>query len=70
MGLENSTCDRCREKSNMLIGSYFNTDMICLTCEEKEKAHSMFAMAKAIENEQVRQGNFNYQGIGLPSDLK
>lgn len=70
MGLENSTCDRCKQKSNVLTGSYFNTEMICLECDKKERAHSMFKMAQSIEAEQVRQGNYNFEGIGLPDDLK
>lgn len=70
MGLENSTCDRCKKPSNMLTGSYFNTEMICMSCDEKERAHSMFEMARAKEREQVKQGNYNYEGIGLPNDLK
>jgi two-component SAPR family response regulator len=69
MGLENSTCDRCKEEVSTLKGSYFNTEMICLECDSRERAHSMFEMAKKIENEQVKQGNYNFEGIGLPIDI-
>jgi hypothetical protein len=30
----------------------------------------MFEMARAKEREEVKQGNYNYEGIGLPNDLK
>ena len=70
MGLENSTCDRCKKEASTLKGSYFNLDMICLKCDSKERTHSMFEMAKKIENEQVKQGNYNFEGIGLPNDLR
>ncbi len=49
--------------------SYFNTDFICLDCEEKERTHPAYAEAKRIEEEQVRQGNLNFKGVGKPPDL-
>jgi len=49
--------------------SYFNTQTICPKCEEKERQHPKFKEAQEAEMRQVRQGNFNFGGIGLPSDL-
>jgi hypothetical protein len=65
-----TTCDRCKKESNILTGSYFNTEMICLSCDEKEKNHDKYKDAKDAELEQVKQGNYNFEGIGLPNDLK
>tara|TARA_R110001606_G_scaffold88991_1_gene200195 strand:- start:458 stop:607 length:150 start_codon:yes stop_codon:yes gene_type:complete len=48
----------------------FNTEMICLKCKEKEIKHEMYDVARKVESDQVRSGNYNYEGIGLPDDLK
>ena len=52
-----------------MTGSYFNTDWICISCAEKERLHPDYEMAKKIENEQVRKGNYNFPGIGKPKTL-
>ena len=65
----NGFCDRCHERTNVTCMSYFNTDTLCMKCLDKEKAHSKYAEAKEIENEAVRNGNYNFAGVGLPSDL-
>ena len=70
MGLENSTCDRCNSKATTLKGSFFNTDMICLNCNQKEMEHKDYSLAKEKELEEVKNGNYNFEGIGLPLDLK
>ena len=43
--------------------------MICLSCAEKEAAHPKFKLAQDRERAEVKKGNLNYEGIGLPSDL-
>jgi len=48
--------------------SYFNTDMICIECEEKEKAHPKYPEAKAAEAEAIAKGDYNFHGIGLPPE--
>lgn len=63
-------CDRCHKETGMSTGSYFNTEQICFACAEIERAHPDFQRAREVEMEQVRQGNFNYQGVGLPADLR
>lgn len=63
-------CDRCNRKTNSTKGSYFNTDMICSICEQKEKAHPQYQYAVQMEQEQVMNGNMKYEGIGLPEELK
>jgi hypothetical protein len=45
--------------------SWFNTDCICKECDEKEKAHPRYKEAKEAELEQVKKGNYNFEGIGF-----
>jgi len=62
-------CDRCKDPMKSSIMSRFNTQQICENCEQKEKAHPKYAEAKAAEFEACKNGNRNFKGIGLPSDL-
>lgn len=59
-------CDRC---GGSLEGgrtmSMFNTDCICMKCKEEEKKNKDYKKAKDAEIDQVRKGNYNYDGIGL-----
>ncbi len=64
-----SNCDRCRKKMGSCSMSRFNTDMICESCENKEKSHAKYAEAKSVEESMVRNGNMNFKGIGKPADL-
>jgi len=63
-------CDRCRRKTLSVTGSMFNTELICPDCEKRERAHPKYEEARRIEEEHVRQGNYNFPGIGLPADLR
>jgi hypothetical protein len=63
-------CDRCGQKKNSFTMSIFNTDWICEDCCEKETAHPQYHKARKIEAEHCRKGNYNYEGIGLPDDLR
>lgn len=63
-------CDRCGEETRAYTTSYFNTETICIErCVAAERAHPLFEQARAIETQQVQNGNFNYPGVGLPPDL-
>jgi hypothetical protein len=62
-------CSRCRVETNITTMSYFNTQMICMKCDEKERDHPDFKAAQDAEMAQVRQGNMNFKGVGKPSDL-
>lgn len=62
-------CDRCDKKSSSHIMSMFNTDWICFSCLEEERQHPDYPKARAAELAEVRKGNFNFPGIGKPSDL-
>ena len=64
-------CQRCGLAPVLTwTGSRFNTESICRTCEEKEKAHPAYSEAVAAELQSVRAGDYNFIGIGLPSDLR
>ena len=63
-------CDRCKSETLISTGSYFNTQQICLECRRREEAHPDFERARRVEEEAVRRGEYNFPGIGLPSDLK
>ena len=43
---------------------YFNTEIICLKCKEKEKSHPRYEEARKAENEAVKRGDYNFGGIG------
>lgn len=62
-------CERCGQSSLTLKMSFFNTQMICPECIETEKAHPTYEDAHKAETEAVRQGNYNFPGVGLPNDL-
>lgn len=69
MSLRNGRCDRCGEKTNGLTMSIFNTDMVCIYCLIKEQEHPKYKEAKRVEHEHVKNGDYNFKGIGLPDDL-
>lgn len=65
-----SYCDRCgKENPRALSGSFFNEDICCMECIEMEERHELYSIARYIENKEVKKGNMNFEGIGLPRDL-
>ena len=48
----------------------FNTEMICPKCKSVESKHPKYEEARDAEVQEIRKGNFNFEGIGLPKDLK
>jgi hypothetical protein len=50
--------------------SRFNTDVICAVCVGKERQHPEYEKACEVEIDEIRKGNYNFEGIGLPEDLK
>lgn len=58
-------CERCNKETNIQSMSWFNTEMICLECKEEEKNHPRYEEAKAKELEEVKRGNYNFEGIGF-----
>ena len=64
------TCDRCGKESISSTGSMFNVEQICFDCKDKEMAHPQYDEARRVELEAVQNGDYNFPGIGLPSDLR
>lgn len=63
-------CDRCGENTGgATTMSYFNEDVLCMECDEKERAHPKFKEALEADQRAVRAGNYNFPGIGKPADL-
>lgn len=63
-------CDRCGcPNNNHTTMSKFNTDEICMPCKDKEQAHPDYKRASDVEIEEIKKGNYNFEGIGLPEDL-
>ena len=66
-----TSCQRCGNTEPVYTtGSYFNTEQVCEVCDGKEQAHPQYAEAKKTEDDAVRAGNMNFQGVGLPADLR
>ena len=64
-------CERCgTEVQGLTTASWFNEQMICLDCDEKEHAHPDIERAKAAERKACARGDFNFRGLGLPPDLQ
>lgn len=63
-------CERCGKETTTSMMSMFNTQQCCMACIEKERKHPKYAEARRVDATQVRLGNFNFKGIGLPYDLK
>lgn len=64
------SCDRCGQKGREFKGSIFNTQVICPHCLEKERNHPLYRKALETERAECLKGNLNFEGIGLPDDLK
>jgi hypothetical protein len=64
-------CDRCGEKKpSSVIMSMFNLENLCTRCKDIERGHPLYKIAYEREVEEIRKGNLNFEGIGLPDDLK
>ena len=50
--------------------SMFDTKMICMECEQKEREHPDYKKAKQAELDAVKRGKYNFEGIGHPSSKK
>jgi hypothetical protein len=60
---------RCGCESLASIMSMFNTDEICMACKAKERQHPDYRRAADRELAEVKAGNYNYPGVGKPTDL-
>lgn len=43
----------------------FNTQMICMDCQDKEQKRDDYDKAVKEENKALKSGNRNFKGIGL-----
>jgi len=43
----------------------FNTQLICLECSKKEQKRSDYEKARKADEAEIREGNYNFKGIGL-----
>lgn len=60
-------CDRCGGTlKNGRQMSMFNKDCLCMSCIEKEKKLPEYKAARDADNEQIKRGNYNFEGIGYP----
>lgn len=64
-----SVCVRCGATNCATTMSKFNTDIICMSCKDKERKHPKYAEADAAELAAVKAGDYNFPGIGKPADL-
>lgn len=63
-------CDRCGKELVSRIMSMYNEDCICLECKEEETQFEDYKIARDAEHEEVKRGNYNYEGIGLKKGRK
>ena len=62
-------CERCGKQTNTHTMSMFNMENICMECKDKERKHPKYREAQEAERQAVRNGNYNFPGIGKPADL-
>jgi hypothetical protein len=65
----NGNCERCKTKTSIMTMSMFNTQMCCEQCIEKERKHPKYKEAVKTELKEIKSGNTNFPGIGLPDEL-
>ena len=58
-------CDRCGAPLTVRIMSMFNEQVICMACKEKERRRTDYREAVEADNEEIRNGNRNFKGIGF-----
>ena len=53
----------------MTTMSWFNMQIICMDCNDREHAHPDIQRAKQAEERAMLAGDKAFPGIGLPADL-
>ena len=61
-----AVCDRCEEKLVRSRMSWFNTDIICESCQRRENQHPDIRYARDKETAAVLAGDTNFPGVGWP----
>jgi len=59
-------CHRCGSESDFHTMSMFDVALICMECLTFERNHPDYPRAKSAEEEEVKRGNLNFEGIGYP----
>ena len=63
---EVENCDRCgRPLNGCRIMSMYNHEVLCMDCKDKETQREDYRKAVEVDHEQIRRGNYNFEGIGL-----
>lgn len=59
-------CDRCGNSlASGRIMSMYNKECICMNCKEKEKQRKDYSSAVDADINEIKKGNYNFEGIGL-----
>ncbi len=59
-------CDRCgKSLDGGRTMSMFNTDCICMECKKKETLREDYKDAQETDMAEIRNGNYNFKGIGF-----
>lgn len=59
-------CDRCGGSlEDGRTMSMFNEDCICMKCKAEERKRDDYSKAVQADHEQIKQGNYNFKGIGF-----
>lgn len=66
----NRKCHRCGTETRIWTMSRFNTQECCPDCIDRERLHPRYPEAEAAELAAIRDGDYNFGGIGLPDDLR
>lgn len=62
-------CQRCGSSlDGGRIMSMVNEQVICLECKAKERKHPNYKKAIEAEREAVKNGNYNFKGIGFENE--
>ena len=60
-----TNCDRCHAPTASTIMSKFNTQNLCMACDDDEQAAPGYRDACHAEELAVRAGQYDFPGIGL-----
>jgi reverse gyrase len=63
--LYKENCDRCGGSlAKGRIMSMYNKDIICDNCKDEEMKRDDYKEACDADHEQIKKGNYNFEGIG------
>lgn len=63
-------CDKCHNPIGKIRKmSMYNTDCLCEACIKAEQRRSDYKLAQDADIEAIRNGNYNYPGIGYKEEI-